>query len=33
MIQKIKKTLDIYIYIYIQNGQKIDIGEGGTLII
>lgn len=31
MIQKIKKTLDIYIYI--QNGQKIDIGEGGTLII
>lgn len=30
MIQKIKKALDIYIYIYIQNGQKIDIGKEGN---
>lgn len=28
MIQKIKKALDIYIYI--QNGQKIDIGKEGN---
>ena len=28
MIQKIKNALDIYIYI--QNGQKIDIGRRAT---